>query len=179
MFRLFWWIFYNLFAKYLPGSNLPCFGFIFKKIRAVSGKKLLKSCGKNVNIEPGVIFLNAKDSEIGHNSGLGRNSRLDTFKIGNNVMMATDVVFISHSHQFIDIEKPMCEQGFTEDKPIIIEDDVWIGTRVIILPGKKIGRGAILGAGSVITKDVNPFAIVGGNPAKVIKMRVQNFKQRI
>jgi maltose O-acetyltransferase len=172
MVRIFWWIFYNFFAKLLPGSNIPLFGLLFKTIRAKACKRILKSCGKNVNIEPGVVFLNAKQSEIGNNSGLGCNSRLDTFKIGNNVMMASEVVFISHNHLYDNIEKPMCEQGCTEDRPIIIEDDVWIGTRVMILPGRRVGRGAILGAGSVITKDVSPFAVVGGNPAKVIKMRI-------
>ena len=58
-----------------------------------------------------------------------------------------------------------------EINPIIIEDDVWIGARVIILPGRRIGRGSIVGAGSVITKDVEPFSIVGGNPAQVVGWR--------
>ena len=53
----------------------------------------------------------------------------------------------------------------------IIEDDVWIGARSIILPGRKIGEGSIVAAGSVVTKDVEPFSIVGGNPAKLIKFR--------
>ncbi len=65
----------------------------------------------------------------------------------------------------------MWVQGVKSCEPVIIGDDVWIGTRVIILPGKKIGTGAILGAGAVITKDVPDYAIVGGNPAKIIKYR--------
>ena len=59
-------------------------------------------------------------------------------------------------------------------KPVIIGDDVWIGGRVIILPGVTIGNGAIVGAGAVVTRDVPEYAIVGGVPAKVIKMRTQN-----
>lgn len=66
--------------------------------------------------------------------------------------------------------------GFTEDKtikskPVVIEDDVWVGFNAIILGGVKIGKGAVIGAGSVVTKDVPPYSIVAGNPAKVIKYR--------
>jgi len=55
--------------------------------------------------------------------------------------------------------------------PIIVEDDVWIGTRAMILSGVRIGQGAIIAAGAVVTKDVPPYSIVGGNPAKIIKYR--------
>ena len=65
----------------------------------------------------------------------------------------------------------MWQQGFTEVDPIVIEDDVWIGARVIILKGVTIGKGSIIGAGSVVTKDVEPYSIVGGNPAKLIRKR--------
>ena len=66
---------------------------------------------------------------------------------------------------------PMCEQGYQDEKPIIIGDDVWIGGHVIVLPGVHVGNGAILAAGAVVTKDVPEYAIVGGNPARVIKYR--------
>ena len=64
----------------------------------------------------------------------------------------------------------MCYQESTSET-IIIEDDVWIAMRVMIMPGVRIHKGAILAAGSVITKDVPPYAVVGGSPAKVLKMR--------
>ena len=57
--------------------------------------------------------------------------------------------------------------------PIIVEDDVWIGTRAIILSGVRIGKGAVIAAGTVVTKDIPPYAIVGGNPAKIIKFRFE------
>ena len=57
------------------------------------------------------------------------------------------------------------------DKDIVVEDDVWIGTRAIILKGVTIHKGAIVGAGAVVTKDVPPYSIVAGNPAKIVKMR--------
>lgn len=59
-----------------------------------------------------------------------------------------------------------------EDPQTVIEDDCWIGTRVIMTPGRKIGKGSILAAGAIVTKDVEPYSIVGGNPARVIKKRI-------
>lgn len=67
----------------------------------------------------------------------------------------------------------MCFQGYpTYDSQTVIEDDCWIGARVIILPGRRIGKGSIIGAAAVVTKDVEPYNIVGGNPARVIKKRL-------
>jgi maltose O-acetyltransferase len=65
----------------------------------------------------------------------------------------------------------MDQQGFKPEEPITIGNDVWIGARVTILPGVKVGDGAIIGACSVVTKDVSRYAIIGGNPAQVIKLR--------
>ena len=76
----------------------------------------------------------------------------------------------SHNHNRIDI--PMIQQGFEDDHEIIIGDDVWIGTNVTILSGVyKIGNHSIIAAGAVVTKDVPDYAIVGGVPAKIIRMR--------
>lgn len=86
-------------------------------------------------------------------------------------MMGPDVVILLHNHRFDRTDVPMRFQEFSESEPVIIDDDVWIGCRVTILPGVRIGKGAIIGAASVVTKDVPEYAIVGGNPAKVIKMR--------
>ena len=62
--------------------------------------------------------------------------------------------------------------GNTEKTPLVVEDDVWFGARVIILPGcKHIGKGVIVGAGAVVTKDIPDYAIVGGNPARILKYR--------
>jgi acetyltransferase-like isoleucine patch superfamily enzyme len=65
----------------------------------------------------------------------------------------------------------MMEQGFQQDKGIKIGDDVWIGARVIILPGVSIGSGVIIGAGAVVTKDIPDWAIAVGNPARVVRYR--------
>lgn len=87
-------------------------------------------------------------------------------------MMAPEVHIVSDNHIFSDVNVPMCFQGSNLDHlPTIIEDDCWLGVRAILTPGHRIGKGSIVAAGSVVTHDVIPFSIVGGNPAKVIKMR--------
>ena len=92
--------------------------------------------------------------------------------IDDNLLMAEDVYFIGGTHNFDNTEVPIGEQDSKEKVPLHIAGDVWIGARVLVLPGcKRIGHGAVIGAGSVVTKDVPDWAIVGGNPAKIIRMR--------
>ncbi len=93
-------------------------------------------------------------------------------KIGNDVRIAPYVVIISSNHVFDRTDVTIASQGL-RDEPIIIEDDVWIGSRVNITAGVTIGKGAVIGAGAVVTKDVVPYTVVGGVPARVIKKRVE------
>jgi acetyltransferase-like isoleucine patch superfamily enzyme len=65
----------------------------------------------------------------------------------------------------------MIQQQSPGELPIVVEDDVWIGAGSIILPGRRIGTGAIIGAGSVVSKDVDPYTVVGGNPIRLISRR--------
>ena len=85
--------------------------------------------------------------------------------------MGPECIIYTRNHAFSRTDIPMREQGFSEEKPVYIGDDVWIGGRVTILPGVHIGKGAIVGAGAVVTKDVPEYSIVGGNPAKIIRFR--------
>jgi len=87
-------------------------------------------------------------------------------------MMAPEVIIFSISHQTSDTSTPMRLQGNAPARPVVIGDDVWIGQRAIILPGVTIGSGSIIGSGAVVTKDIAPFSVVGGNPARVIKSRI-------
>lgn len=132
----------------------------------------IKHVGRNVNIEKGAYFGNGAQLEIGDNSGLGVNAQIyGPVSIGKDVMMGPDVIILTANHRFDQFEIPMWQQGHKPPKPVTIEDDVWIGTRVIILPGVTIGKGAIVGAGAVVTKAVPEYAIVGGNPARIIGNR--------
>lgn len=90
--------------------------------------------------------------------------------IGNNVMIASHTCIIASSHVFSDTERPMFDQGHLS-KGIVIEDDVWLGAGSKVLDGIRIGRGSIIGAGSVVTSDIEPYSIAVGVPAKVIKKR--------
>ncbi|MBQ3016477.1 MAG: acetyltransferase [Clostridia bacterium] len=157
-----------VFAKHLPESYKINIGQ--RKIRAFCGKCLLSKCGKNVNIEKNAEF--AYSVELGDNSGLGINCRISgKTLIGNNVMMGPNVSIFTKNHAFDKTDIPMNRQGMSCEKPVIIGDDVWIGANVIILPGITISNGAIIGAGAVVTKNVPEYAVVGGNPAKILKYR--------
>lgn len=156
-------------AKHLP----PSFSGIKlgqKALRGFCGKLMLKSCGKQVNIEQGATF--SHKVSLGDYSGIGVNARINgACTIGHHVMMGSDVVILTRNHGFDRTDIPMMEQGFEKERPVVIGDDVWICDRVIILPGVTVGNGSILAAGAVITHDVPPYAIVGGVPARIIKMR--------
>lgn len=124
--------------------------------------------GKGAAIHMGANFYNPKNIKIGDGTIIGENAVFDgrdKLTIGNHVDIASGVMIYNSWH---DIEDP--EFGALRE-PVIIEDYVFIGPRAIILPGTKIGRGAIVAAGSVVTKDVNDFEVVGGVPAKIIKER--------
>ena len=90
--------------------------------------------------------------------------------IGSNVTIGAAVDFLAENHNFSDADIPINEQGVSS-KGIRIEDDVWIGNRVIVLDGVRISRGAVVGAGAVVTKDVTPYTIAVGNPARPIGTR--------
>ncbi len=141
-----------------------------KFFRGICAKLIFEECGKKVNIDKNTTIN--RYIKIGDYSGIGKNSFIDKHvTIGKYVMMGPNCNIYTRNHKYSDTKKPMCFQGFSEYKPVIIEDDVWIGSNVIILPGITIGYGSIIGAGSVVTKDVEPYSIVGGNPARFLKSR--------
>lgn len=166
-------VIYYLTYRLLPESSLPLLGTFALKTRRFLCKRIFKSIGQGVNIERGAFFGNGKNISIGDNSGIGINARIPSnITIGRDVMMAPDIVILSKNHNISSVDIPMIKQADTEETHLIIEDDVWIATRVIILPSVSwIGRGSILAAGAVITKNVPAYSIVGGNPAKLIKYR--------
>lgn len=140
------------------------------KFRYWTGSRFVEHCGKNVNFEHGARFN--PELSIGDNSGIGVNCTISgETHIGNDVMMGPDCIMYSYSHAHSRIDIPMDKQGFEDPTPICIGDDVWIGARVIILPGVTVGNHVIIGAGAVVTKNVPDYAIVGGAPAKIIRMR--------
>jgi maltose O-acetyltransferase len=171
--QFFWLMIYYSFARHLTASyRYQLFGKISGLIRQLVCKNIFKSTGRNINIERGAHFGSGSQIEIGDNSGIGENCQVpDNIKIGNDVMMGPDVIIIKRNHNYEDLNIPMRLQGAKDSAPVIIGNDVWIGTRVLILPGINISDGAIIGAGAVVTKDIPPYAICGGNPARILKYR--------
>ena len=159
---------YHGLAKHMPPSY-SLFKLGQTRFRRFCGKLIMGSVGENVNIEKGAIFTHK--CSIGKNSGIGINAKLGNVKIADNVMMGPDVVILTANHEFSKTDIPMILQGSQKEQPVFIGNDVWIGERTIVLPGVKIGEGAIIGAGSVVTKSVAAYTIVAGNPAKVIGNR--------
>lgn len=160
---------YYAFANKLPASTGRG-GERYRRIRFFFASRFVKSCGRNVNFEHGAHF--DSDLTIGDFSGVGIGCNVGgSVTIGDHVMMGPECVLLSHNHRFDRLDIPMCQQGFSEEQPIHIGNDVWIGTRAIILPGVTVGDHSVVGAGAVVTKDVPPYAVVGGVPAKILKMR--------
>lgn len=85
--------------------------------------------------------------------------------------MGPSCTIIGMNHNTDRTDVPMIQQGYHAKVAPVIEDDVWIGAKKTILPGKRIGTGSIVAAGAVVTRDVPPFSVVGGNPARVIRQR--------
>lgn len=164
---------YYTVAQYLPKSTRP-FGKLSMKIRRFLCERIFTQCGTKLVVENKAYFGSGKDFSVGNEAALGSNFKCINriINIGNYLMMAEDVVIIGGGHEYSRLDIPMGHQPDLPRTPLNIDDDVWIGARVMILPGcKHIGKGVIVGAGSVVTKDIPDFAIVGGNPARIIKFR--------
>ena len=110
--------------------------------------------------------------EIGNNVFVGRRCHLacDVI-ISDNVLIASNVAFVGGDHRFDVHNELIKDSGRGNFKKITISDDVWIGHGSILLKGVNVGEGSIIGAGSVVTKDVEPYSVYAGNPAKKIKNR--------
>ncbi len=163
---------YYFFARHLPSSSVP-YNLGSGRLRRFLCKRLFLSCGRNVNIEHGAFFGGGREIEIGDNSAVGLNARIaGPLSIGNDVMMGPGVNIYTQNHETENIYKPMRLQTAPKLK-VTIGNDCWLGANAVILPGVTIGNGVIVGSGAVVTKDIPDFAVVGGVPAKIIKIRQQ------
>ncbi len=156
------------------------FNSLYNNLSALSGKLnsffwsfFLKKIGKRVLIMSSAKIMSPQNVEIGHDVYIHHLVNIGGqkgIKIGNFVNISYNVNLVTVNLSYQNPSTPIVKQGFYGN-PISIEDDVWIGAKAVILPGVKIGRGAIVGANAVVTKNVKPYTIVGGIPAKIIKNR--------
>ncbi len=136
----------------IQGAEVGNFVTFYPGIKISPAKNI--KLGDHVDLAWGVLITTGGRVEIGDRTLIGYNTQI--FSKNHIIPKKPDMIFFS---------------GHDKSKTVIIENDVWIGAGSIILPGVFIGEGAVVAAGSIVTKDVEPFSIVGGNPAKLIKHR--------
>lgn len=148
----------------------------FECIRWTLLKIALKHFGRGAFVMRNVEFMSPHRISIGENSVINKGTLLDGrggIFISDNVDIARDVIIWSCTHDISD------ESHSTFCKPVNIENHVWIGARATIMPGITIGQGAVIGTGAVVTKNVPPYSIVAGCPAKVIGTRNNRLKYNL
>ena len=164
------YVVYYLFIQWLPNTK---YAPLFNSIRVFYMDVVLGLIDRSESaiFENRVYISNGDNVQIGKGCHINENVFIQGATIGDFVMIAPNVSILNDSHTFERIDIPMVQQSkIINDNPII-GNDVWIGRNAVILNGIRIGRGAIIAAGAVVTRDIEPFTVVGGVPAKFIKMR--------
>lgn len=159
------------------GNNVSINDYVYIDAMSKEGLKL----GNNVSLGMrSILRLSGSLERVGIGLTIGDNTAMgnDCFvgaaggvKIGSNVAIGQNVRFHSENHDFSDKSRLISEQGVT-NKGIIIFDDCWIGSGVVFLDGVTVGKGSVIGANSIVTKDIPEYSIAVGSPAKVIKKRL-------
>ena len=144
-------------------------------VNMISGRKKAK-IGKHTKVHPTALLRQGERIEIGDNCLINHNNVLQAgkecgkIKIGNYVHTGANVMMFAFNHSIDDLATPSILQDYY-DADVCIEDDVWIGAGSVIVAGVTIGKGSVIGSNSVVTKDIPPYSIAAGIPAKVIRSR--------
>lgn len=170
------------FSRFMKTAKLAAYFLtqvrrVSRRLRMFIYKPLFAKFGAKFIFDPDGLY-SYRNIYVGDDVNFGFRpiliADLSEIKIGSHVMFGPEVMLIGGGHNTTMLGKFMTavhQKTGNEDLGVTIEDDVWVGARAIILRGVRIGRGAIVGAGAVVTKSVPPYAIVVGNPAKVISFR--------
>jgi acetyltransferase-like isoleucine patch superfamily enzyme len=162
---------YVVYWSLLHGWRRP--PLLFGRLRAAYWRGRGMRVGVGSRISYDVTVVSPRGTSIGRNAMIANNSVLDGrggLEIGDDVQLGFQAILLTTSHRFRDPRTPVRLQGL-DRKPVRVGNDVWVGARVVIQPGVTVGDGAVVGAGAVVTRDVPPFAVVAGVPARVIGQR--------
>lgn len=149
---------------------------IRKKLKIVFWRNYLHKIGENVTIHPSVLIRNPESISIGDNTNINHGCELHGrggLIIGSNTLLAYNIMIFTDTRVF-RTEALLKSVRERLSKPVVIGDDVWIGANVLIMGDVQISDHSVIAAGSVVSKDVPPWAIAAGNPARVIGYRNSN-----
>lgn len=162
---------YYVFGQHLPMQPFPGYKF-FYSVRRFLVKRIIKKCGEDIVVKDHCYFGNGARLSVGSRTQLGQNAQLGgEITLGDDILMGPDIVIMATAHNFDRIDIPINQQGAAPEEPVKIGNDVWIGTRAVIMPGVEIGDHCIVASGAVVTKSFEDYSIIGGVPAKLIKKR--------
>ena len=167
--KSFYLFLYYLIINKFPNTNYPG-GKLFNLVRIFCVRQIFE-IGINNKFHSNIYIGRGNNIKIGDNCQINDNIRFDNVIIGNNVMIARDCIFIGKVHNYSFLDIPMTEQGSFEPNSTIVEDNVWIGIRSIIMPGIEIKSGSVIAAGSVLTKSTIKNGVYAGVPARLIKIK--------
>jgi maltose O-acetyltransferase len=159
---------YYLVAQRLPERTRPG-GELGRRFRAACCRTLFAEAGTWINIEPHVDFGNGRHVRLGTGSSIGRDSHVSGLIAGPSVMIGPELLTIPQNHPLSGDGTRWLDDEAGEFRPPEVGEGTWIGARVILMPGVRIGRRCVIGAGAVVTRDVPDYAVVGGVPARVIR----------
>lgn len=166
----FYTMFWRMFDR-TPAAMIQSFAIPLRRILA---KRIFKSCGDDVTIHHNVLFNLGTNIELGRGALLNRYVMLDDrapISIGEYTMVAAGVTIETHTHPFEDFTQPIATSG-RQGKAVRVGPNTVLGYNAVLMAGVSIGERCIVGANSVVTKDVPDFTVVGGVPAKPIKQIV-------
>jgi len=151
---------------------------VWRRLRMLLLRHAFRRHGKHFVFDPDDFFT-FENIEVGDYVSIGKGSALVAARsriiFGNRCACGANVIIIGGNHNTSVVGQPQLlvstEKRPEDDQDVVVEDDVWVGSGAIILKGVRLGRGSIVAAGAVVTKEVLPYTIVGGIPAKIISMR--------
>ena len=159
---------YIAFLRFTPEDYRP-YSLGFPALRRFLVSQFAEYCGRRVRVKHNADI--SPRIRVGDHSELGTRSMIQGgVEIGSHVIMGPDVKIYARNHIIDDLHVPIALQGKTFHTTRI-GDDVWIGANVVILAGATVGSHSVIGAGAIVTRDVPDYAVVGGNPARVIRDR--------